>query len=405
MRLWSALTLVSACVLSLLAEAQDSLPEVSSKPEPRRPGQFAIIFQMGYAGDALPQDRDAFDKLIAAVKAAHYNTVLCKYEPWRAEICQTHGVQIMVDLLAPGHHVYKEPDAAKSLCQSLLASDAVYGYHLWSDEIGGTAAGRNRDAAHVRMWDPRHPTYVGTRNARGLDALAGVDLVGYYDFHWQRGGHFRHLARALEAAQMHDARLLEYCQGDPGLVGKGNYNRVLYTISTSLAFGLKGYLFHYTGGEIDPQSWKWQPLGEDLARVNTETAPLGPEVLRLGNPTAVYSTPVTRTEKDDLLEGDKPTPHPELTAIPADFWLQIDAGESLFGVYQDEANRDVLIFANHNAYQPQAMQLRFATPVKRVEKFDRLATKWVELSLTDGHATFDLPPAAAELVRVKRQSP
>ena len=154
-----------------------------------------------------------------------------------------------------------------------------------------------RDAAHVRMWDPRHPTYVGTRNARGLNALTGVDLVGYYDFHWQRGGHFRHLARALEAAQMHDARLLEYCQGDPGLVGKGNYNRVLYTISTSLAFGLKGYLFHYTGGEIDPQSWKWQPLGEDLARVNAETAPLGPEVLRLGNPTAVYSTPVTRTGK------------------------------------------------------------------------------------------------------------
>ena len=36
------------------------------------------------------------------------------------------------------------------------------------DEIGGTAAGRNRDAANVRAWDPKHPTYVGTRNALGV---------------------------------------------------------------------------------------------------------------------------------------------------------------------------------------------------------------------------------------------
>lgn len=391
----------SLCLLLMLA-GRLAAQEPAAKLEPRRPEQFAIIFLMGYAGDALPQDHEAFEKLITSVKAAHYNTVLCKYEPWRAEICQKHGIKIMVDLLAPGCHVYKEPDAAKSLCESLAASDAVYGYHLWSDEIGGTVAGRNRDAANVRGWDPKHPTYVGTRNARGLESLAGVDMIGYYDFHWRRGGHFRHLTRALAAAQQHDARLLEYCQGDPGLVGKGNPNRVQYTISTSLAFGLKGYMFHFTGAEIDTTTWQWKPLGEDLARVNAEVAPLGAEVLKLGNPSAVYSTPISRTEKNDPVEGDKPIPHPELAAIPGDFWLQVAAGEALFGAFRDSDGRDALVFANHNAYQSQAMKLQFAAPIKTVEKFDRATAKWELLPTENGVAAFDLPAAGAELVRVSR---
>jgi hypothetical protein len=357
---------------------------------------------MGYAGDALPQDREAFEKMIAAVKQAGYNTVLGKYEPWRGEFCQKQGVKFMVDLLAPGCHVYKETDAAKALCASLKTSDTIYAYHLWSDEIGGTAAGRNRDAANVRAWDPRHPTYVGTRNARGLDALAGVDMIGYYDFHWRRGGHFRHLARALAAAQQHDARLLEYCQSDPGIVGKGNPNRVQYTISTSIAYGLKGYMFHYTGAEVDTTTWQWKPLGEDLARVNAEIAPLGPELLKLGNPTAVYSTPVTHSEKNDPLDGGKPIPHPEIAAIPGDLWLQVETGEALLGVFQDHSQRDALIFANHNAYVAQPMKLRFAMPVRKVEKFDRGGAKWVELAVTEGRVAFDLAPAGVELLRVER---
>ncbi len=390
----------------LIAIVPGSLTAHARSPEdgvsPRRPGEFAIIFNMGYAADALPQDPEQFEALIGSVKAAHYNTVLCKYEPWREVICRKHGVKMMVDLLAPGHHVYKDPEAAKTLCEKLSGSDAVYGYHLWSDEIGGTVVGRVRDAANVRKWDPNHPTYVGSRNARGLEGVVGADLLGYYDFHWRRGGHFRHLARAWEAARRHDARLLEYCQGDPGLVGKGNYNRVLYTVSTSLAFGLKGYMFHYTGAEIDKSTWEWRPLGEDLARVNAEVAPMGAEVLKLGNPTAVYSTPVSKTEKDDLIGDGSPVPHPELAPVPSDFYLQVISGETLLGVFQDEEKRDAVIFANHNCYQVQKMKLRVEPGVKKLEVLDRRTGEWRGLVLDGGEAAFELPPGAAAVVRVGR---
>jgi hypothetical protein len=394
----------AACALLVAASLVVSLhaQEPADKPAPRRPDQFAIIFIMGYAGDAFPQDKAQFETLIESVKAAGYNTVLCKYEDWRAEICRKHGIKIMVDLLVPEHHVYKNVEAAKTLCEQLKDSDVIYGYHLWSDEIGGIAPGRVRDAANVRQWDPKHPTYVGSRNARGLESVTDADLIGYYDFHWRRGGHFRHLSRASAAAKQHDSRLLEYCQGDPGLVGKGNYNRVLYTISTSIAFGLKGYMFHYTGAELDTKTWKWQPLGDDLARVNAEVAPLGPELMKLGNPSAVYSTPITRTEKNDPVEGDKPIPHPEIAAVPADFFLQVAGGEAILGVFQDDAKRDAIVFANNNAYEPQAMKLQFASPPKKVELFDRKAAKWSEVPLKDNVAEFALPPAAAELVRVER---
>ena len=48
--------------------------------EKRRPDQFGIIYQMGYAADAFPRDPAAFEKLLQTVKAAHYNTILCRHE-------------------------------------------------------------------------------------------------------------------------------------------------------------------------------------------------------------------------------------------------------------------------------------------------------------------------------------
>ncbi len=78
----------------------------------RRPDNFGIIYQMGYAGDNFPKEEAEFEKVLLAVKEAHYDTVLCQHTPEREALCKKHGVKMMVDLLVADHHVYKNPEAS-----------------------------------------------------------------------------------------------------------------------------------------------------------------------------------------------------------------------------------------------------------------------------------------------------
>ena len=111
-------------------------------------------------------------------------------------------------------------------------------------------------------------------------------------------------------------------------------------------------MFHFTGGVVDSKSGKLDALGEDLQSVNAAFAAIGPEVMRLGNPVAVYSTPVTKTEKDKSIEGAATVPS-GLTAIPEDTGFAVEKGEVLIGTFRDPEQREVFAFASHNAYQPQ----------------------------------------------------
>ena len=367
-----------------------------------RPARFAIIFNMGYAGDHLPKDKGEFEKLIATVKSAHFNVVLCKYEDWRAAICKTHDVKIMVDLLTPEHHVYKNVGGAEKLCESLRGNDVVWGYHLWSDRIGGTVAGRSRDIANVKRWDPTHAAYVGSYNARGVGDLKNPDAIGYYDFHWRRGGHWRHLLRVSDAARKTNSYFLRYCQPDPGQVGKGNYNRGLYTITTSIAFGLKGYMYHFRGSELDRKTWKLNALGDDLAKINAQVAPLGVELMKIGNPVAVFSTPVTKTAKDRPTGQEKPAVPQEFKPVPDDHWFAVKSGEFLVGEFPVTNDFAALFCANHNSYQTQSVSLTFSKTVKSVEHFDRKTGKWMALKAVSGAVAFSIPPATGELIRIRR---
>jgi hypothetical protein len=309
-------------------------------------------------------------------------------------------MKMMVDLLVGDHHVYRNPDAARTLCESLRDSDVVYAYHLWSDRVGGTVAGRNRDVANVHQWDPNHPAYVGDYHARAIGSLKNPDIIGYYDFHWKRLGHFRHLHRAWAAAQKTNTPWLKYADGAPGKIGVGNYNRVLYTITTSIAFGLKGYTYHHVD-DIDRNTWTWRVLGEDLKRVNAEIAPLGPELMKIGLPTAVYSTPITKTAKDRPTGSEQPIVPPEFPPIPEDYWVDVAKGEVIMGVFKDDQGRETLFLANHNCYQLQQVELKFKVPVKSVSQFDRQRSEWIDPKSSTS-AGFEIPPAAGELLRVLR---
>jgi hypothetical protein len=389
-------------LLALAAFATPALLRGADPELKRQPKQFAIVYNHGYAGDNLPTDKEQFEALVKSAKAAHFNVILCQYEPWRADICKKHGMLIFVDLLTPTHHVYKSPDEAKKLCESLKDNDTVYGYHLWSDNItDATLAGRNRDVKNVHDWDPNHTAYIGTTYMNRVNRVEGMDLFGYYDFHWKRGGHWDHLSKALATAQAKKIGFLRYDDATSGIVGKGNPNRVGYTYATSVPFGLKGFIYHFAGDITDKKTFALTPLGEDLKKVNARFALAGEELLKIGIPRAVYSTAITKSEKNDPVE---PAAVPGgLKGVPKDYWFQVASGEVLFGLFADADKRDVLVFANHNPYESQNVKLTFIVAPKAVEFFDRAAKKWTVLKVTDDKAVaFKVEDHGVELVRVTR---
>lgn len=393
MRLRTSLVLLCGLFVPVVASAEDDKGK-------RAPKRFGIIFNMGYAGDHLPKDAEGFEKLVKTLKSAHFNVILTAHSAQREEICKKHDMQLFVDLLVGEHHVYKNVEACKKLCESLRGSPTIYGYHLWSDNIAGTGPGRSRDVKNVQEWDPTHPAYVGSYRLSKMSSVNGMDLFGYYDFHWTRGGHWGHLNNAFNLTKARQVAFLRYDAANPGLVGKGNPNRAAYTIATSIPFGLKGYMYHYAGGVVTAGTWELDALGKDVQKVNGKFAQVGPELMKLGHPTAVYSAAITKSAKNDPI-GAAAVPG-GLNPVPADASFTLESGEVLVGVCQDAEKRDVLMVANHNPYESQNLTLGFKEAPKKVEFFDRAKGQWTELKVEGKKVKCTIEDYALELVRVVR---
>ena len=57
----------------------------------------------------------------------------------------------------------------------------------------------------------------------------------------------------------------------------------------------------------DPKTWKWLSVGADIAALNAQFAPLGPEPMKIGRPLALYVTPAARDANGRLrLAADVP---------------------------------------------------------------------------------------------------
>lgn len=381
------------CVLALLF----LLPGVSHATPPK---DFAIIFNLGYSRDSMPKDNAEFEKLVVSLKSAHFNVLLAQHTEQRLALCKKHGMKLFVDLLVPDHHVFRNTEGARKLCESLKNNDTIYGYHLWSDNIATTAEGRTRDVNNVRKWDDTHPIYVGCANMSRINRVEGMDVFGYYDFHWKRGKHWANLQRARDVAKGKKIPFLRYDDAVSGLVGKGNANRVGYTWATSIPFGLKGYTYHYAGGIIDTKTGKLDAIGDDLAKVNEPFAAVGPELMKIGLPIGVYSTTITKTAKNDpLKEATLPS---GLQTVPKEHWFQVSKGEVLLGEFVDGEKRDVLVFATHNPYEKQSVSLTLPKGTKNAEAFDRKTGKWQPLKIAADAITFEVREAAVDLVRITR---
>jgi hypothetical protein len=155
---------------------------------------------------------------------------------------------------------------------------------------------------------------------------------------------------------------------------------------------------------MNKDTLEWTANGEDIIKVNREVMPLSKDLARIDNPTAIYSTPITKTANNEPLpEGKKEMMPPGLEEhkFPADIAIQPAGGEFVLGVFQDPEGRQVLFVANHNAYEAQDVQLRLATEGK-VSLFDRSKGQWMPLEVKEKGVRFRLAPAGGELLRLEK---
>ena len=400
----AALVCAALCTASV-ALAADAPPIDKKMQARRRPKTYIAIFINGYSGDPMPKDPAQFARLLEAITGrGHFNAVLCKYTPQREALCKKHNVRMVVDLLADGLHVYRNPKECEALLAKLRDNPTVVAYHLWADRFGKTGAGRARDINNVHAWDPTHATYIGTYKNYGLNYLAKSDFISYYDFSWKRGPHknFPHLLSAWKTAKVHDNMIGRYCTTDAGLPGKGNPNRLLYIQTTSIAFGLRAAMWHIGSRIMNMKTFEFNQYGKDLAGVNAWIEPMREEIAKIGLPEAVYSTPWT-TDWNHRPVPQKPgqtvmPPGLESSRFPEDFWIQPVAGEFVMGVSKyDGTDKDVVFIANHDAYGEQNVKLKLARSVKgRI--FNRKTRKYDDLPAVGGVVSFKLEPAGGAIV-------
>jgi hypothetical protein len=396
------------CISSATALAQDpsAPPPIDKEAQAkRRPQMYLTVFNNGYGDDALPKEPAQFEKLVRTISTqGKFNAIMCTYSAERLEICKKRGIKMIVDLLAPEHHLYKNAKACEELCIRLRNDPTVVAYHLWADKFGKQGAGRARDINNIHQWDPTHATYTGTYMNGGIGHLAASDFISYYDFAWKRGiqKNFPHLLGAWNQAKIHDNRLGRYVECDAGLPGKGNFNRSLYTQNTSIACGLRAVLWFIGSGQMNMQSLEFNEAGLDAAKVNAWLKPLWLEIPKLGLPTAIYATPLTKDSNDrPVVSTGQPVYAPglESCAIPADFWIQAVSGEFVMGVSKyDGTATDAIYLANLNAYNGQDVKLKLTKPLK-ASIFSRESGKYVELKQSDGQIGFKLEPGGGALVR------
>lgn len=356
------------------------------------PQTFTTCFFLGYVENHLPTNPATFDMLLTNLAANGYTTVHGTYADWRVEACRKRGLRFMIDMVDPAVDYRKTPEKAEALCRSLRGNEGVWGYAIWY--AGGCGARLNPKIEKFREWDPTHPCFVGSKYCEGIEEVTlnpGVLAWEDLDWHEDNPRHFIDMMKMFQCNQKLGAQTGRW------IVTAGR-EKDRYTMNQSIATGLKALMW-FIGGPWDKKNEQWVP-DHHFLELNREVRPLYADLMKLGHPLAVYSTPVTRSAANVEVRHAVPEPVP---AIPEDFWLRVERGEALLGVYRYPDGTDAVYVANHNAFAPQAMVMRFRAGERALpaEVLDRGTGRWRALPTTaDGAATFDLAPGGGELLRI-----
>jgi hypothetical protein len=390
--------------------AEALAPAAPAETEPALPREFAFVLSNGYGeGDHFSEEPATFENLLVNMKQTGFNTIHCIYRDWRANLCRKHGVKMMVDVLA-WHQGYEtdirrndeQRARVRATCEAARGDDAVWGYNLWNERLRdfGRPDGRGVDdyVRLLKQWDPTHPVWVGTYRVYDADKLLSKPGVhAYYDYAWQRGfnWHFADLKWFLGRARSQGGVIGQWEMGS-------DYARNSYKLNTSIAFGLKVMIW-FIGGPFDAKgNIDSKHRFHHLIRIGRETEPLYGELGKIGLPSAVYSTPTTRWQDNKVKARDVPW---GLQAFPSNHWLQVKAGEAVFGFFNPPGGADVIYAANHNPYADQSVTLTLNRPggeKASLEIFDRTNRCWRALEAADGVYAFPLRAAGGELLRSVR---
>jgi len=409
------LTTVFVCV-ALLCDttalgAEKPKPDPKANKPPAPPKEFAVVLSPGYGTiDHFSSDPKVFENLLINMKKTGFNTIHCVYRPWRIPLCRKHGVKMMVDILAWKDDVKldirrpKQRPDVEAMCRKLRGEEGVWGYNLWNEKLPffGYPDKKNIDQyiAMIKAWDPTHPIWLGTYRVSYANApKEKPGIHAYYDYHWQRGfmWHFADLQWYMGHCRNMDGHIGRWILGS-------NYNLNSYTLNTSIPFGLKVCIWFIGGpfdkaGNIDTKHRFYH-----FVRIGQERKALYPDLMKIGRPTAVYSTPTVKSESNKDKKKDVPW---RLPPFPKEHWLQVRTGEALLGFFKYPNGDDAVYVANHNAYAPQEMTLvltQKSDAKATVELLDRKTGKWRRLKSTGAAVSFTLGAAGGELLRIKGRS-
>jgi hypothetical protein len=376
------------------------------------PKEFAFVFSLPYGiGDEFPREPEEFDRMLGLLKGAGFNTVHCPPADWRPALFKKHGMKMMVDVLAWDSPVKadirRNEEQRARLKKFVVAnrdSDAIWGYNLWNERLDWVGDFKQFDLLlrMLRTWDPNHPVWVGTYtyyHAEGYPSNPGVH--GYYDYHWARGHHWHfnmlNYYRELVAKR----------QGTMGRwMGLDGYNRSLFTLNTSIAYGLKTGMWFIGGPYASREPDKSKRWNDDyfLNRIGRHMHPTYKLIGEMGNPKDVFSTATKRSaanQKKELAIPDK------TIAFPEDHWLQIRQGEVVCGFFKLPDKSDVVWVANHNAYGWQGVVMEVRQNKDKplvVSEFNREKRDWEPLGAR-GLVNFAIPPADARVFRFEPGKP
>jgi hypothetical protein len=371
-----------------------------------RPTEFAFVFSFGYAGNDMPADDAAYEKLLQMAKATGHNVIHTQFTDAKRELCRKYGIRMMLQFLdVDHHHVYKSADKAEAVAKKCEGDPIVWGYNIWNDRIARRPdqfrAGRRRDIRTVRTWDPSHPAYLGEYRRESMHHIPNGDCPGYYDFHWTRGigDHFGHLNGFRSIARANNSIFYTWLGVGSGTAGEDNFRKNLWSVNTGIAFGLKGVLWFLSDpGVVKKDTLEYGDMKDDIQKIHERIAPpLRRELMKIGLPEPVYGTSITRDMINQPVEA---SPMPGVTPIPEEFWAQPVGGEFVMGLFKHEDGDDALYVANYNALAPQTVRIRLIGKTAALA-FDAKTGDYKPMSLTDGCIEFPMEAAGGVLLKVK----
>jgi hypothetical protein len=392
-------------------EKADEFSGPKTQP-PALPKEFAFVFSLPYGiGDEFPREPEEFDRMLGLLKSAGYNTVHCPPADWRPALFKKHGMKMMVDVLA-----WKEPVEAdirrndeqrarlKKFIMANRDSDAIWGYNLWNERLDWVGDFKQLDLnlRILRTWDPTRPVWIGTyRYLYSEHYPTHPGVVAYYDYHWARGmpWHFAMLNFYKDLAAKRQSTIGRW-------MGMDGYNRSLYTLNTSIAFGLKTGMWFIGGPYASREPDKSKRWNNDfyMNRIGRHVQPTYKLIGEMGRPVAVYSTP---TKRDAANKDIKQIVPGKIPAFPEDHWLTIKQGEVLCGFFKLPNKSDVVWIANHNAYAWQGVVMEVQQSKDKpivVSEFNREMRAWEPLGARK-LVNFAIPPADARAFRFELGKP